>query len=56
MSRRVRNILIGVFVVVLVIAAVWLLSRGSNDFRDKYQNTDLYFLFLLFKKLKLMIF
>ena len=41
MSRRVRNILIGVFVAVLVIAAVWLLTRGPNDFRDKYQNADL---------------
>ncbi len=41
MSRKWRNILIGVLVVVLVVACVWLLNRDPGNFRDKYENADL---------------
>ena len=41
MSRKWRNILIGALVLVLVIAGVWLLSRSPDNFRDKYEGTDL---------------
>ena len=32
MSRKWRNFLIAAVVVVLCVAAIWLLSRGTNDF------------------------
>ena len=41
MSRRVRNILIAVLAVAALVAGVWLLSRGADDFRDKYAGADL---------------
>ncbi len=41
MSRKWRNILIGVLAAAVVVVGVWLLSRGANDFKDKYANTDL---------------
>ncbi|MCR4875602.1 MAG: extracellular solute-binding protein [Clostridiales bacterium] len=41
MSRRVRNILIGVLVLAAAAAGVWLLSRSPGDFRHKYEGTDL---------------
>ncbi len=41
MSRKWRNVLIGVLVAAVVIVGVWLLSRGTDNFRDKYEGTDL---------------
>ena len=41
MSRKWRNILIGVLVAALVIAGIWLLSRSENNFRSKYEGADL---------------
>ncbi len=41
MSRKWRNILIGVLVAVLVIGGIWLLSRSEDNFRSKYEGTDL---------------
>ena len=41
MSRKWRNILIGILVAVLVIGGLWLLNRSSDNFRDKYEGTDL---------------
>ena len=41
MSRKWRNILIGVLAVVLVVACVWLLNRGPGNFREKYEGVDL---------------
>ncbi len=41
MSRRGRNILIGVLIVAAVVAGVWLLGQGDNTFIAKYENTDL---------------
>ena len=41
MSRKWRNILIGVLVAALVIGGIWLLSRSENNFRSKYEGTDL---------------
>ena len=41
MSRKSRNILIGVLVAVLVIGGIWLLSQGSDNFRSKYEGADL---------------
>ena len=41
MSRKWRNILIGVLVAALVIAGIWLLSRSDSNFRSKYEGTDL---------------
>ena len=41
MSRKRRNILIGVLAAVLVIGGIWLMSRGPVDFRDKYAGADL---------------
>ena len=41
MSRKWRNILIGVLVAVLVIGGLWLLNRGPDNFREKYEGTDL---------------
>ena len=41
MSRKWRNILIGVLVAALVICGIWLLSRSENNFRSKYEGADL---------------
>ena len=41
MSRKWRNFLIAAVVVVLCVAAIWLLSRGTNDFSAKYAGVDL---------------
>ena len=41
MSRRWRNILIGVLAAALVITGIMLLSQSPADFRDKYEGTDL---------------
>ena len=41
MSRKWRNILIGVLIAALVIAGIWLLSRSENSFRSKYEGADL---------------
>ena len=41
MSRKWRNILIGVLAAVLVIGGIWLLSRTPDNFRAKYEGTDL---------------
>ena len=41
MSRRVRNLLIWALVIVVLGVGIWLLSRGTNDFRDKYEGVDL---------------
>ena len=41
MSRKWRNILIGVLVVALIVVAVTLLNRGDSDFKAKYEGTDL---------------
>ena len=41
MSRKWRNILIGVLVVALVAGGVWLLSRTPKDYKSKYEGVDL---------------
>lgn len=41
MSRKWRNILIGVLAVALVIVLITVLSGGPDNFRDKYEGTDL---------------
>ena len=41
MSRKWRNILIGVLAVALVVAAAWLLGRGPDNFSEKYTGIDL---------------
>ena len=41
MSRKWRNILIGVPVAVLVIGGIWLFSRSENNFKSKYEGVDL---------------
>ena len=41
MSRKWRNVLIGVLVAVVAAAGIWLLNRGSLDFREKYEGVDL---------------
>ena len=41
MSRKWRNILIGVLAAALVITGVTLLSRSPDNFREKYAGTDL---------------
>ncbi len=41
MTRKWRNILIGVLAVALVVVGITLLSRGKDNFRDKYENADL---------------
>ena len=41
MSRKWRNILIGVLVAALVIGGIWLLNRDTDNFRSKYEGTDL---------------
>ena len=41
MSRKWRNILIGVLAVALVAVGLTLLSRSADNFRDKYEGADL---------------
>ena len=41
MSRKWRNILIGVLVVAVLGVAIWLLGQGSGDFRAKYEGANL---------------
>lgn len=41
MSRKWRNILIGVLAAAIAVVGIWLLSRGESSFRDKYAGTDL---------------
>ena len=41
MSRKWRNILIGVLAVALVIVLITVLGGGPDNFRDKYEGTDL---------------
>ena len=41
MSRKWRNILIGVLIVAAIAAGVLLLSGGTSSFRAKYEGTDL---------------
>ncbi len=41
MSRKWRNVLIGVIAVALIGAGIWLLGRGPADFREKYAGADL---------------
>ena len=41
MSRKWRNLLIGVLVAVLVIGGIILLSRGPDNYKEKYEGSDL---------------
>ena len=41
MSRKWRNILIGIMAALLAGAGIWLFSRGSAGFSDKYAGVDL---------------
>ena len=41
MSRKWRNVLIGVLVVAALVAGIWLLSQGPADFSAKYAGIDL---------------
>ncbi len=41
MSRKWRNVLIGVLAAAIVVVGVWLLSRGTGDFSAKYAGVDL---------------
>ena len=41
MSRKWRNVLIGVLAVAAVVALAILLSQGPKDFSAKYAGTDL---------------
>ena len=41
MTRKARNILIGVICVVLVVAGIILLPKGPSDFKEKYAADDL---------------
>ena len=41
MSRKWRNILIGIVAAVLVIVGLTLLNRGPDNFKDKYEGADL---------------
>ena len=41
MSRKWRNILIGVLIVALVVVVVLVLNRPPENFRSKYENVDL---------------
>ena len=41
MSRKWRNILIGVLVVAAVVVLIVLLSRGTTDYSSKYAGVDL---------------
>ena len=41
MSRKWRNVLIGVLALAAVAVLVWLVGQGPTGFRDKYEGTDL---------------
>nr|AHF26072.1 sugar ABC transporter substrate-binding protein [uncultured bacterium Contigcl_1764b] len=41
MSRKWRNILIGVLAAALIVTGIWLLSRSPDDFSGKYAGADL---------------
>ena len=41
MTRKWRNVIIGVLVVALLGAGLWLLSRTEDNYRAKYEGTDL---------------
>ena len=41
MTRKWRNVIIGVLVVALLGVALWLLSQGTDNYRAKYEGTDL---------------
>ena len=41
MSRKWRNVLIGVLVAAAIAAGIWALNQGPGDFSDKYAGTDL---------------
>ena len=41
MSRKWRNILIGVLAAVLVVGGIWFLSRSPENFKAKYEGVDL---------------
>ena len=41
MSRKARNTLIVILVIALVVAGIWLLTKGENDFSAKYKGEDL---------------
>ncbi len=41
MSRKWRNVLIGVLVVAVLGVGIWLLGQGPTGFSDKYEGTDL---------------
>ena len=41
MTRKWRNVLIGVLAVAVLVLVVWLLGRGPTGFSDKYAGADL---------------
>ena len=41
MSRKWRNVLIGVLAAAVLAAGIWLMSQGPSNFSDKYAGTDL---------------
>ena len=41
MSRKWRNILIGVLAVAVLVALIALLNQGDSDYSSKYAGTDL---------------
>ena len=41
MSRKWRNVLIGILVFAAVITGIWLLNHGTDNFRAKYEGADL---------------
>ena len=41
MSRKWRNILIGVLAVAVLVVLVTLLNRGASDYSSKYAGVDL---------------
>ena len=41
MTRKWRNVIIGVLVVALLGVVLWLLGQGTDNYRAKYEGTDL---------------
>jgi len=41
MSRKWRNVLIGVLAAAVLAGGIWLMSQGPSNFSDKYAGTDL---------------
>ena len=41
MTRKWRNVIIGVLVVALLGVGLWLLSQGTDNYRAKYEGADL---------------